>query len=75
MKFSFVFVLVLVLIIYLSSSIAFEKEAIDFTKISGIAKATKIYMLWVFSFVHDTASLTGDVINNNSLNETNETQT
>lgn len=74
MKVSFVIVLIVIVLIYLTSSMAFEKEVIDFTKVSGMAKATKVYFLWIFSFLPDSTPLTGSIVDNSSNNSTNASQ-
>ena len=57
-----VFVVLLLLFLFLSAASIVSKNKIDLTSASGIAKAVKLYFLWMGNLFENTRSIAGNVI-------------
>ena len=57
-----IFLIVLILFSYISASVIFRGQDIDFKTIPGIVKATKIYFSWIGSIFFNLKSITTNAI-------------
>jgi MFS superfamily sulfate permease-like transporter len=66
-----IFLIVLILFSYISASVIFKGEDIDFKTIPGLIKATKVYFSWIGSIFSNLKSITTNAIRMDwSVNET-----
>ena len=66
-----IFLIALILFSYISASVIFRGQEIDFKTISGLVKATKIYFSWLGSVFLNVKSITTNAVKMDwAVNET-----
>ena len=67
-----IFLMILIVFLYFGAFAVFQDREVDFTSISGITEATKLYMSWLGTIFGNFKSITGNVIQLDWIgNETN----
>lgn len=57
-----IFLICLILFAYISSTIVFKGQDINFKSASGLSKASNLYFAWLGSFFGNVKTATGNVI-------------